>query len=683
MKLGFRSKTHLGILFLIFLFGAVIFFMVSKIMKEALLEETKNRGIYIGSILAARMAEPILVMDFLRMKTLVDETMRLSGDVFYIFVLDSEGEPLVHTFKDGFPVELKRVNTVSDTAAYNMRLLDTGKKLVYDYAVPVLIGKSRFGTIRLGLLRTRVQNAINRLLRGAFLSTLLGILLAGLLGTALVRLVTGRINLLHKSAEQILRGNLDIQTAPLLKKNCWDITNCDKKECPAYGNIHHRCWYLSGTLCAYCAEGDYAKKIDSCIKCPVYKKCSGDEIQSLAECFNSMTLSLKTHLQDLKDTEKILKDQRNLLITILNATPDFVSLQDKNSVYQAVNKAFCELVGKKEDEIIGKTDFDLFQRERAENDLKEDLGILKSGKPLVVENEIIGAKGKRWFHVVKIPVRDTEGNIVGLLCSGRDITEVKQMQEQLNQAQKMESIGQLTAGICHEINTPLGIILGYTQLLLEDVEPETQIYEDLKTVEKQTKICKKIVSDLLRFSHPPRSTMMPLDINKTIEDGLSVVEHTLSLERILLVRRFSPDIPKIMGDGEKLKQAIINLVNNAFDAIGTDGTITITTGYDKVADEVTILVSDTGPGIKQEHIDKVFDPFFTTKSVGKGTGLGLSVTFGIIKEHGGTIEVENITASHENKKDGDIKGSVFTIHLPISGKKEKEEISNGKDISAG
>ena len=223
MKLGFRSKTYLGILFLILLFGAVIFFMVSRIMKEALLEENRNRGISTGTILAARIAEPILVMDFLRMKTLVDETARLSDDIFYIFILDAEGETLVHTFKGGFPVALKAANTVSDAHRYSNRLLDTGSELIYDYAIPVLIGDSRFGTVRLGLLRTKVQDAINRLLRGAFLSTVLGVLLAGFLGTALVRLVTGRIKLLHKSSEQVLRGNLDVQTAPTLKKNCWSI----------------------------------------------------------------------------------------------------------------------------------------------------------------------------------------------------------------------------------------------------------------------------------------------------------------------------------------------------------------------------------------------------------------------------------------------------------------------------
>jgi len=683
MKLGFRSKTYLGILFLLLLFGAVIFFMVSSIMKEALLEENRNRGISTGTILAARVAEPILVMDFLRMKTLVDETARLSDDISYIFVLDAEGETLVHTFKGGFPVALKTANTVLDAHSYSIRLLGTGSELIYDYAIPVLIGDSRFGTVRLGLLRTKVQNAINRLLRGALFSTGLGILLAGFLGAALARLVIGRIKMLHQSSEQVLRGDLDVQTAPTLKRNCWEIVNCDKKECPAYENLYHRCWYLSGTLCAYCEEGEYAKKIDGCLKCPVYKKCSGDEIQSLAECFNSMTLSLKTHLYELKDAEKTLKEQRQLLRTILDATPDFVSLQDRDSVYQAVNKAFCELVGKREDEIIGKTDLDLFKRKRAETDLKEDLEILESGKPLIMENEILSAKGRQWFHVVKIPVRDADGNIVGLLCSGRDITELKRVQEQLNHAQKMETVGELTAGIAHEINTPLGIVLGYSQLLIEDVDPGSQAYEDLKIMERQIKICKKIVSDLLKFSRHTESKVALVDINQSIDDVISVVEHTFKMDRVEIHTDYGKKLPPVKGDKEKLKQVFINLLNNAYDAIEKDGIISFETHFDAENGELVISVTDTGQGIPSENIEKIFDPFFTTKMVGKGTGLGLSVTYGIIQEHNGRIELQSPPVSTIKKATKGTKGTVFIIYLPVLGEKEREETENGKNIGTG
>lgn len=680
MKLGFRSKIYLGLFSLLLLLVVVILVVVSMITKEALLEENRNRGISIGTILAARMAEPVLAMDFFRMKTLVDETVRLSDDIFYTFVLNDKGKPLIHTFKGGFPIELKEANSVSDIHKYSIRLLDTGNQLIYDYAFPVLIDKDRFGTVRLGLLRTKVQEAISRLMWSTFLPTGVVFIIAIFVGAALALPVTSRVKILHKSSEQALMGNLDIQTSPLLKKNCWEIMHCDKKECPAYGKTHQRCWYLAGTLCPDCIEGEYAQKISSCNKCQVYYKCSGDEIQSLAESFDTMALSLKTHLSELQNAEKTLKEQQQLLKTVLDATPDFVFLQDTDSVYRSANKSFCDFVARQEEEIIGKNDFDLFPKNMAERYFREDQDILESGKPLFVECKISGREGTKWLHIVKIPVYEADGKIRGLLCSGRDITELKRVQEQLAQAQKMESIGQLVAGIAHEINTPMGIVLGYAQLLLEEVKPESQSYNDLKIIEKQTKICKKIVADLLRFSRRTESTMKSLNINETIEDVLTVVEHTFKLDRVSLVRRLEPDLLAIVGDKEKLKQAFINLVNNAFDAISGEGMITITTHYDAQLDEMIISVLDTGDGISPGKIDRIFDPFYTTKPVGKGTGLGLAVTFGIIQEHKGKIEVESPpppAASNDVKSSG---GSLFTIHLPVSSEKKEMEIEDVKHI---
>ena len=664
MKLGFRSKIYIGILSLLILLGIVIFFVVSRIMTESLLEENRNRGISISVNLAARMVEPILAMDFLRMKNLVDETVQLSDDIFYTFVLDSEGKPLVHTFKGGFPVDLKNANTVADNQKFSIRLLDTGKELIYDYAVPVFIGDDRLGTVRIGLLQTKIQKAINRLVWSAFLSTGFVILIAGFVGTFLLRPVTKRIKILHDSSEQVLKGNLDVHTAPILKKNCWQIMNCDKRECPAYENFSHRCWYTAGTLCPTCVEGEYAKKISTCQTCLVYRKCSGDEIQSLAESFDTMTLSLEAHLSELQNAEKTLKEQRSLLQTVLDAIPDFVTLQDSKAVYKSVNKAFCNIVGKNEDEIVGKTNFDLFRRELAETYNQEDLIILDTNKPLVKEDKISSAKGEKWLHVVKIPVFEDDGNVVGLLCSGRDITELKRVQEQLTQSQKMEAVGQLTAGIAHEINTPLGIILGYAQLLLDDTDPEGQIHADLEMIEKHTKICRKIVSDLLRFSRHSESTITLLDINESIEESIKVLEHTFNLDMITINRNYGLNLPNIKGDKDKFSQIFMNLLSNAHDAIGTHGTIDIKTNYDKNNDELIIFVGDTGSGISPNKIDRIFNPFYTTKSIGKGTGLGLSVTFGIIKDFGGSIEVESPPSNIISNEFNSPQSTVFIIRLP-------------------
>ncbi|MBC2705399.1 ATP-binding protein [Desulfobacula sp.] len=678
MKLGFRGKIYLGFFSLLLIQGLVIFFWVSHVVKESMLEELKNRGISIGISLSARMVEPILVMDFLRMKVLVDETVQLGDDIFYTFVLDEEDNPLTHTFKHGFPVGLKRSNTVLDNQKGSIQLLDIGEHLIYDYAIPVIINDNRLGTLRLGLFRTRAEKAVNKIIISVVVTIMLTILIAGFIGSLLLNPVTKSIQKLHESSEQALRGNLDIRTAPMLKKNCWDIMQCHQKDCPAYKNFHHRCWYLAGTLCQTCVEGEYAKKMDSCQQCSVYKQCSGDEIQCLAESFDAMTLSLRGNLSDLKSAESILNEQKALLQMILDAIPDFISLQDHEGRYVSVNRAFCEMLNKNKEDIVGRGNDDLFSGNQAELYNQEDKSILETGIPLVKENRLSGSKGPKWLHVVKIPVSEVKDRVKGLVCSGRDITQLKAVQEQLTQAQKMESVGRLAAGVAHEINTPLGIILGYAQLLLEDVEKEGQIYDDVATIVKQTKICSKIVADLLNFSRSGKSIITEFNINEAIEEVLGVVEHTFSLNHVMVKYEYHKEPLLMKGDKEKIKQVFINLLNNAFDAIEENGSIFVNTGIGEIQNEIQVSISDTGIGIAKENISKIFEPFYTTKSPDKGTGLGLSVTFGIIKEHNGRIKVFSPPLSGK-KEDG---GTQFIVVLPSGLNMKKGEL-NGEYSRTG
>jgi two-component system, NtrC family, sensor kinase len=660
MKLGFREKIYAGVFSLLLIQGLVIFFWVSQIMKDTMLEEIKNRGISIGISLSARMVEPLLAMDLLRMNALAEDTVQFEEGIFYAFVLDKKGYPIIHTFKDGFPTALKMANIVLDGQKGSMKILDTGHQLIYDYAVPVFINDSRLGTLRLGLFQTRANKVVNKIMISTVVTIIMAIFMAGVVGTLLLKPVTKNIKKLHDSSEQALRGNLDVRTAPMLKKNCWDIMQCHQKKCPAYKNYHHRCWYLAGTLCLSCVEGEYAKRLNSCQQCRVYKRCSGDEIQSLAESFDAMTLSLKGNLSDLKNAEGVLNEQKTRLQTILDAIPDFISLQDHEGSYVSVNRAFCQILNKDKPDIIGQKNNDLFPKNQAELYDQEDKSVFKTQIPLIKENKVTSSKGPKWLHVVKIPVLETKNQAKGLVCSGRDITQVKAVQEQLTQAQKMESIGRLAAGVAHEINTPLGIILGYAQLLLEDVEKNEQIYDDVATIVKQTKNCSKIVADLLKFSHSGESIITQFNINDAIKEVLGMVEHTFSLNHVMIKKNFHKKPLDIKGDKEKLKQVFINLLNNAFDAIKENGTICIKTGLGTTENEIKISISDTGTGIAKENIARIFEPFYTTKSPDKGTGLGLSVTFGIIKEHNGTINVFSPPISGWGKK----TGTQFIVVLP-------------------
>ncbi len=257
-------------------------------------------------------------------------------------------------------------------------------------------------------------------------------------------------------------------------------------------------------------------------------------------------------------------------------------------------------------------------------------------------------------------IYSAKGDIVGYEGIGKDMTRLRNITEQLINHEKMASVGEMAAGIAHEINTPLGIILGYTQLMLDDFDSESELHENMQVIERQTKACRRIVSDLLKFSRQSESIKANINVNDIIKEVLSVTEHTLNINKILVVRQFDPHLPLVIGDAEKLHQVFINLFNNAQYAMSKGGQIIITTRQHE--HEVHISVRDTGSGIAEEIKNRIFDPFFTTKEVGKGTGLGLSVTYGIIQEHGGTISVESPVDDPDTGLE--LRGTAFHILLP-------------------
>jgi two-component system NtrC family sensor kinase len=670
-RLSFRSKIIFGITAIVMIFGVLSALFASRIASSAMLEEIKKRGLSLGLSLAPRIADPMLADDFLRLKNMVDEVKESSDDIVYVFVQDKDGRVLTHTFKSGFPVNLKAANQVPPGAAGHIQLLDIAQEgRVYDFAIPVTISNERLGTVRLGLSQIKAQAAASRLLFIIFSASLGAGLVAILLGTVYARTVTRRLDILRKSAEEIVKGNLDIQTGPQLKSNCWEIKDCQKPECPAYGDTRRRCWYLAGTLCPECAAGGFEQKIKACQECLVFWENSGDEIQGLAEAFDFMALSLNTYIEDLKEAEKNITRQQQVLKTILDVTPDLVSLQDADLRYRAVNPAFRHYFALEETDISGKSDVDIFSLKQAEIVRREDLEILKSGRPL--SKEILVTKGgdKHWFHLVKVPVYD-EDRIAGLLLTARDITEIKQYQDKLVQTVKMEELGKLAGGVAHEINTPLGIMLGYAQMLLEDLPPDTESHAFLKIIEKQVKICRHIVSDLLNFSRVSESRMEEMDLNQSLDEVLQLVRHIFKQDWVDLEVSLGPHIPPIRGDREKLKQVWLNLFNNAFESVGRDGTIRVTSKVCPHGHHVVVTVADTGAGINDKDMEKIFEPFFSTKAPGVGTGLGLSGSFGIVREHQGKIFAVSPAPPEFLGKTEKSKGAgaLFVVLLPVDWEK--------------
>jgi two-component system NtrC family sensor kinase len=266
----------------------------------------------------------------------------------------------------------------------------------------------------------------------------------------------------------------------------------------------------------------------------------------------------------------------------------------------------------------------------------------------------------RVVNVAIAPLVTKDFSVIGRLIIMDDITERIELEAQLSQADKLSSIGLLAAGVAHEVNTPLAVISSYAQMLSKQLQGDPQKGALLEKITRQTFRASEIVNNLLNFSRTSGTEFTAIDVNKIISDTLALLDHQFKVTRIKVQDERSAHLPLIHGNAGRLQQVFLNLFLNAKDAMSNGGTLRIATTN---GESVSVMVSDTGTGIAQEHIHRIYDPFFTTKTTpregqARGTGLGLSVTYGIIQEHAGKIRVES--------RNGE--GTTFYLDFPLTRK---------------
>jgi PAS domain S-box-containing protein len=350
-------------------------------------------------------------------------------------------------------------------------------------------------------------------------------------------------------------------------------------------------------------------------------------------------------------TEKLTSSEHKAR-RIFEHSLDTIVVTDPAFVIAEINQAGVELTGYRKSDILdnrmGLKDFLAVRSEREkilrllgtdEYILNEEADFFRADQSLVrvlitggVDYGAFGC-GKTFHFIIK------------------NINDKKQMEQQIAQADKLAALGELSAGVAHEINNPLGIILGYTQLMLKNPGDHE---EDLKIIEKHVKNCRTVVSDLLTFARKGSTKMQPIDVCQVVADVIGFLGNHSDF-RDVEVRYPEPCSGPLMifGNEQELAQVIMNLMINACHAVDKKGRIRVETGMDGHG-RVKITVKDNGTGIPEKDFSRIFDPFFTTKPVGKGTGLGLSVGYGIIRRYGGDIMVRN-------RKE---KGAAFTVTLP-------------------
>jgi two-component system NtrC family sensor kinase len=286
--------------------------------------------------------------------------------------------------------------------------------------------------------------------------------------------------------------------------------------------------------------------------------------------------------------------------------------------------------------------------------------VFATGSMEEMEIQTEGPAGPRYYRISKIPMRLDNQDVTHVITIGEDITQQKLVQQQVAQTEKLAAVGQLAAGVMHEINNPLATIGACVEALTSRIEElelvqQQAFAEYLDIVQSELTRCKSIVDGLLDFSRPKARAKYPVPINQVVEDALFLLRYHDRFKRIRLDRELTPDLPPVEANSEQLIQVFLDLMLNAIDAMDGRGTLTVRTrGNPGREDEVLVEISDTGMGIQREDVGKIFEPFFTTKAPGHGTGLGLSIAYAIVQHHRGRIFVDSQLGS----------GSTFRVILP-------------------
>jgi len=384
-------------------------------------------------------------------------------------------------------------------------------------------------------------------------------------------------------------------------------------------------------------------------------------------------------IDDLARAVARLSEERDLLRRLMDTTPDHVYLKDKKSRFVINNRAHLELLGaSSQQEVVGTSDFDFFPREQASRYHVDEQSILMTGQPIVDREEQVTTRGGvvLWMSTTKVALLDSHGEISGIVGISRDISSRRRaedesaiLHEQLRQAQKLESIGQLAGGIAHDFNNMLGAISGYAIMIQRKFAKDNAVLgEYVGVIIDASRRAADLTSKLLAFARRGTYEMLVVDTHETIDDVVKLLKHTID-KKISIIQRLEATPCTVMGDRTQLQNAVLNLAVNARDAMPDGGDLTFTTRIIDIDADfirskslklqagrfITMSVSDTGVGMDEATKARMFEPFFTTKKVGKGTGLGLASVYGTMKSHNGAIVVESELGM----------GITFTMYIPL------------------
>ncbi len=374
-----------------------------------------------------------------------------------------------------------------------------------------------------------------------------------------------------------------------------------------------------------------------------------DNIEKMAASLEDLAIEVKRIHTELKKSEQKYR-------SLFESSQDAILMWNQERKLVDINPSSLKLFGflDKSEALQIETIEQLFWDHQEALELLEKLE--REGQIKEFETTVVDRGGNRYQILITASKAIDLGGLVLYEGIFRDITEKKLMEKHIITTEKLAAVGQLAAGLAHEINNSLSVIKCYANLLTKVNNLDEQAQKDLEIIKKHVKLSQDILQNLLNFSRPAEYKKAYVNVNEIIEEVVSVFASRFKKRSISLVLDLSPEAPALFLDRDKIKQVFMNMILNAVQAIERDGLIEIKTIFNKARQEVVIKIRDTGSGIPETIIDKIFDPFFTTKAPGEGTGLGLSVSYGIVKDHDGKIFVESKVG----------EGTTFTIVFPVN-----------------
>jgi len=621
-----RTKLLIGTILIVAVLMAAVTVVVEHRQRTTIIEEVHRRGTAMAEGLAGVSAGALLLYNFTALEQNVVRFDR-ETDVTSAMILDRLGQVVAHSRAPGAvgstlsdPVSLRALAA----ALVIQETVGPDGEALYDIAVPILVEGTRWGTVRIALSRRRMDAEISGTRRELAALAVVALVLGGLATAIVARRITRPVRQLADGVAAIARGELDQRIDP--------------------GR--------------------------------------SDELGRLALAFNEMAAQLRQQRTDLEVAAAALhqrfaelSDLKSYTDHILRSFVNGLVTLDLDGRVVTVNLAAETLTGCAASVLTGRPATEVFHHVPELRDLLLETLRTRVGVPQVVLMLPRDEGHSIPVEVATTPLRGAEGQALGVVAILRDLTPVRQLEEQLRRSDRLAALGTLAAGLAHEIKNPLTSIMTFSRHVARRFDDERFRQRFQSVVPRELERINAIVDGLLRLARPARLVLAPVHLPPLVEQALELYAPQIEARRIRVRREWSVSVPPVPGDAEHLYQAFLNLVANAIDAMEEEGgTLTVRLGWPQTAeglgaafrDRLVLEVMDTGSGIKPEETADVFNPFFTTKS--GGTGLGLAIAHKIVEDHGGTVTFRSTPG----------QGTVFTVALPIRAGRRADHPASGE-----